>query len=278
MFVVGSPRSGTTFLGRALGHLEGFVDAGELLAERLPRLYTLPPKQAVVEIRAGLEAAGYPPQGGVRPVIHTPEMAFLAPAVLAMDRNTVIVQLIRDCRDVVASLIEQGWFAARRSLPEGESAGESRGVEVPVPGDAPRYWTEPSRSREFGAVSEARRAAWLWRRSVLAGLSGVRDPTRTLTLRYEEACADPVLTAGRLAALVGAPTSHVEAALAPLRADSVGRWRTHLTSVQLEDVYREAGELLRFLGFTDLPSAFDPELAQIDLGPPGPGFVASLPG
>lgn len=263
VFVVGSPRSGTTFFGQALGQLDGFVDAGELLADRLPRLYTLPSQHAAAEICNGMRAAGYPLDGRLRPVIHTPEMAFVAPALLAMDPGTVIVQLIRDGRDVAASLIEQGWFGGRRVLSEEESPGSGGSAES-SPGALPRYWTERSRFKEFASVSEARRAAWLWRRAVLAGLGGVRHMARTLTLRYEQACFDHPITSERLAGLIVVPRQDIEMALSSLRSDSVGRWRTSLTHLQLQDVYREAGELLRYLGCADLPPVFDSELAEVE--------------
>ncbi len=263
VFVVGSPRSGTTFLGHALGQMDGFVDAGELLAEQLPRLYDLPPQQAAEEIREGIATAGHQLGGALRPVIHTPEMVFVTPAVLALEPAAVVIQSIRDCRDVAASLIDQGWLASRRDPDEQPSPDPPRADAHKFAGDTARYWTEPSRLKEFAAVSEARRAAWLWRRTVLAGLRLVRDPERTVTLRYEQACADLDLTARRLSTMIGVPLEQVQTVLAPMRADSVGRWKTHLTTLQLHDIYREAGELLGFLRFPDLPGVFDPELAEL---------------
>src|SRR5262245_59315786 len=48
VFVVGSPRSGTTFVGEAVGAQPGFVDLGEVkpVKTAAPRLVTWPPEGA----------------------------------------------------------------------------------------------------------------------------------------------------------------------------------------------------------------------------------------
>src|SRR5687767_2148846 len=53
VFVVGSPRSGTTFLAGAIGSLPGFVDLGEVapLKAAVPELALLPPEQAAPRLR-----------------------------------------------------------------------------------------------------------------------------------------------------------------------------------------------------------------------------------
>ena len=55
VFVAGSPRSGTTFLGSALGSLPGFVDLGEVapLKAEIPGLYGAP--DAAPRVRAILD-------------------------------------------------------------------------------------------------------------------------------------------------------------------------------------------------------------------------------
>src|SRR5712691_10350304 len=57
VFVVGSPRSGTTFTGSALGSQPGWVDLGEvpLLKEAAPLLTGLPAKEQAREVRRILE-------------------------------------------------------------------------------------------------------------------------------------------------------------------------------------------------------------------------------
>ena len=261
MFIVGSPRSGTTFLGGALGALPANFDAGELLATQIPELLKKPRPQAARGIVAGLSTGGVDiGSGSLRPVIHTPELVFLVPALLDIDPKVHVIHLVRDGRDVVSSLLDAGWLATRPPVQPDDERSRSPHWKW---GDSARFWTEPDRTREFEAVSEARRGAWVWRRYVTAGLSSVADTERTMTIRYEAMCADPAGTARRLARFLSSSEEHLGKLLAPLTNRSVGRWRRDLSSSQLGDVYREAGELLRFLGFDSLPSAFDPDLEAI---------------
>ena len=98
----------------------------------------------------------------------------MLPAALDAFPSATAVHVLRDGRDVVCSLLERGWLSARRSG-ESDDANLSYGVQ-------PRFWVEPERREEFAHVSDARRAAWAWRRYVTAARSA---PERTVELRYE---------------------------------------------------------------------------------------------
>src|SRR5204863_414607 len=85
VFIVGSPRSGTTFLGRAIGSLPGFVDLGEVapLKAAIPELVGLPTAEASRRIRTILDRSrrlGL--VGSARAVEQTPETAFVVGAAL----------------------------------------------------------------------------------------------------------------------------------------------------------------------------------------------------
>src|SRR5688572_24176359 len=56
VFVVGSPRSGTTFLAGAIGSLPGFVDLGEVAPVKaaIPELASLEPAEAARRLRRTL--------------------------------------------------------------------------------------------------------------------------------------------------------------------------------------------------------------------------------
>src|SRR5262249_4836603 len=158
VFVVGSPRSGTTFLGSAIGSLPGFVDLGEVpaLKASVPELAALAPAEAAEALRRRL----WPTRrlggvAGLRGVEQTPESVFLGPAIKQAFPQATIVHLIRDGRDVVCSLLELGWLAPER---EGRDDAGARF------GATPRFWVEAGREDEFGAASDVRRAAWVWRR------------------------------------------------------------------------------------------------------------------
>jgi hypothetical protein len=243
VFVVGSPRSGTTFLAGAIGAVPGFVDLGEVapLKQAIPELSRLPVLAAAARLRTILAVARRAGLvGSVRAIEQTPEMAFLVDAAAAVFPEARFVHIVRDGRDVVCSLLERGWLGAARSG-EADDAGLAYGA-------SPRFWVEPERRAEFSDVSDARRAAWVWRRYVSAAQRAAHAP---LELRYEQLVADPEAVAERLGAHLDAPTQPLAQALAAAHSSSSGRWRRELPAEQLAEVEDEAGTLLRQLGYLD---------------------------
>ena len=241
VFVVGCPRSGTTFLGGALGSQPGFVDLGEVTPWKavLPEVYGRPAVAAARDLRRVLERVrrlGL--AGGLRGVEQTPETAHVLGAALAAYPAAVAVHSLRDGRDVVCSLLERGWLSGGRG--GADDAGLAYGTHA-------RFWVEPERQEEFGRASDARRAAWAWRRYVEAARTAA--PERTLELRYESLAAGPDEAAERLAAFLGSEPAPLRTALAAFRDTSVGRWQRDLTPEQLADVESEAGPLLAELGY-----------------------------
>jgi hypothetical protein len=242
VFVVGSPRSGTTFTGHALGSQPGFVDLDEVtpLKAALPRLAGLPPAEAAAELRGILERVrAFGLARGLRGVEQTPETSFALEAALLAYREAQAVHVIRDGRDVVCSLLERGWFRAGRD--DADDAGLAYGAHA-------RFWVEPDRREEFERASETRRAAWAWRRYARAAAT---VPERTIELRYEALVESPHAEADRVAAALGAPAEPLRLAFAGMHGSSLGRWRRDLTPEQLADVEAEAGDLLVELGYAD---------------------------
>ena len=248
VFVVGSPRSGTTFLAGAIGSVPGFVDLGEVAPVKaaVPELVGLPAAQAAQRLRRTLAIArriGL--VGSVRAVEQTPEMAYLADVALLAYPSARVVHIVRDGRDVVCSLLERGWLRA------GRAGADDAGLPY---GHEPRFWVEPERADEFRRASDVRRAAWAWRRYVSAARTARGD---VFELRYELLAADPECAAAALGAHLEAPVAPLAAALRAVHAASVGRHRRDLDPDQLAEVVEEAGDLLRELGYLD--------------GGPGPG-------
>jgi hypothetical protein len=236
VFVVGCPRSGTTFAGAAIGSLAGFVDLDEVtpLKAALPRLAQLPPDKAAVELRTIIERVRLLGLArGLRGVEQTPETSFVLAAALHAYPRATAVHVLRDGRDVVCSLLERGWFRSDRG--GADDAGLPYGAHA-------RFWVEPERRDEFPRVSEARRAAWAWRRYVAAA-RGV--PERTVTVRYETIREQ----GARVAQALGCDEDALAAAFARAHTESVGRWRTDLTAEQLAEVKAEAGSDLSDLGY-----------------------------
>lgn len=149
---------------------------------------------------------------------------------------------------MAVSHAEKPWLSAK-------SSGERRGRGGQAWGPWARWWVEPERAEEFAAGSDLTRTAWSWRRFTESARASLAElpADRVLTVRYEEVVQHPDAAATQIARFFG----HDEAP-APLRealqkADvrSIGRWRTALDADGLADVQREAGDLLRELGYTD---------------------------
>ena len=240
VFVVGAPRSGTTFLATSLGAQPGLVDLGEVkpLKAAIPSLFALDKDEAAVRFRRTLEVVRRLGLAGhLRGVEQTPETSFLLGAALRAYPGATAVHIVRDGRDVVCSLLERGW------LGESETGRDDAGLAY---GSQPRFWVEPERAEEFRRASEARRAAWAWRRYVTAASSA---PGRTVTLRYEELTRSPADAAAGLAEPLGLDPGPLEQSFAQAFDRSVGRWQRDLSKDQLEDVEDEAADLLGELSY-----------------------------
>ena len=240
VFVLGSPRSGTTFLAGAIGSVPGFVDLGEVAPVKaaVPELATLPPPEAAARLRRILglaRRAGL--VGDVRPVEQTPELAHVAAALPLAYPDARVVHIVRDGRDVVCSLLEKPW------LRRGEEAGDDAGIAY---GSYARFWVEPERRAEFESATDARRAAWVWRRYVTAARA---SGAVSLELRYEELVEDPDGAARRLAGSLATPPGPLLLRLRAAHGSSVGRYQRDLSEDQVAEVEDEAGDLLRELGY-----------------------------
>jgi len=240
VFVVGSPRSGTTLLVGAIGSLPGFVDLGEVAPVKaaVPELASLPADEAARRLRRIINVSRRVGLvGSVRAVEQTPELAHLVSAIPLAFPDAVLVHIVRDGRDVACSLLEKPWLRPQQT--RSDDAGLAYGAYA-------RFWVEPARREEFELVSDARRAAWAWRSYLTAARSAVAP---VVEVRYERLAERPGEVAEALATELEAPREELTAALARVHGSSVGRYRQDLDEEQLADVLVEAGDLLAELGY-----------------------------
>jgi Sulfotransferase family len=240
VFVIGSPRSGTTFTASALGAMPGFVDLDEVQPWKaaIPSLLGGREEDVALELRRILERVRLLGLArGLRGVEQTPETAFVLAAALRAYPQALAVHVVRDGRDVATSLLERGWLNADR-----DGVDDARHAYGPHA----RPWVEHGREEEFQSVSDATRCAWAWRRYVTAAQS---VPERTVTLRYEDLVADAQAAAVPVAERLGVGVKEVAAVFSRVHDRSLGRWQRDLTPEQLADIEREAGGVLRALGY-----------------------------
>lgn len=259
VFIVGCPRSGTTFTASVLGAVSEFVDLGEVPRFKgvLPSLYqgvaSGARAQSVRQIRSIITFSQRLAMAGGRTAIEqTPESAFVIPEIAEAFPKARFIHLIRDGRDVAASLLERGWLAADTATAE---ARDRRHVDDAghAFGNYARFWVEPGRKLEFEAATDATRCGWAWRRYVSSALSALEElpPERSIGIRYEELVSEPTTVGARLASALGVETKTEEfrRALSGAHSRSVGQWRGKLQAQQLEDVVSQESTLLSTLGY-----------------------------
>lgn len=253
VFIIGAPRSGTTFLGNSLGRLP------EISYHFEPRLTKAAARcvydgswsarrgGAVFRLSYGaLLLAAL--DGGHRFAEKNPENSFLVPFLAAEFPDAQFVRIVRDGRDATVSHAEQPWLSAA------SAAAGQRGRGGQLHGPHARWWVEPGRREEFPVVPDIVRSAWCWRRFTEAALEGTAALTagRTAEVRYESMVSDPDGTAEMLADFLELSSdgrAGLHASLARARPDSVGRWRAALDERQLAEVLAEIGPLLARLGY-----------------------------
>lgn len=252
IFIVGAPRSGTTFLGNCIGRLP------EVSYHPEPRL-TKAAARCVYD-RSWSQRRGAMVfrlsysvlllaalDGGRRFAEKNPENSFVVAFLAATMPSAQFVHIIRDGRDAAVSHAEQPWLAAASA----DTNRRGRGGQLWGP--YPRWWVEPARRAEFRSVSDLTRAAWCWRRFTMAALEGLAmlPEGRTLELRYESVVRDPEAAATALGDFLEtspAGRQALRAGLAQARTSSVGRWRA-LAEHDVAEIQAEAGPLLSRLGY-----------------------------
>ena len=254
IFIIGAPRSGTTFLGSCLGRMP------EVSYHFEPRL-TKAAARCVYDgswsegrcaavfrgFYSAMLLAGL--HGGRRFAEKNPENGFVVPFLAESMPDAQFVHIIRDGRDAAVSHAEQPWLNAA-------SAGSGRhGRGGQMWGNAARWWVEPDRREEFAAVSDIVRSAWCWRRFTEASLAGLATlpAGRSIEVRYESVVSDPMHAADVLAEFLETTRAGLDALRAGLsraKPDSVGRWRKALDQEQISEVEQEIGPLLARLGYS----------------------------
>jgi len=253
IFIIGAPRSGTTFLGSCIGrmpevsyHLEPMLTKAAVGCV-YARSWTEDRSAAIFRSSyAALLLAAF--HGGRRFADKTPENGFIVPFLGRTFATAQFVHIIRDGRDAAVSHAKQPWLTTA-ALSSGRQGSARAGW-----GPYPRWWVEPDRREEFSAVPDIVRTAWCWRRfteAALEGLAGLPGG-RVLRVRYESVVSDPLTAAEAMADFLDASAAGREAlreGLVMARTESVGRWRNVLSESDITDVEREIGPLLAQLGY-----------------------------
>lgn len=253
VFVLGAPRSGTTFLGACLGaipeisyHFEPaltkaavpFVALDRWDRERSARFF-----QRTYRLLLTIHL-----EHDLRFAEKTPQNAFIVEFLAETFPDAQFVHILRDGRDAALSWSRKPWLAAEMTDSGRREPGGYRY------GAHPRFWVEADRVPEFRTTSDLHRAIWGWRRHVEAILRDASDlpSTRYHELRYEDLVTSPDHVGRALVDFLGLGEPALTGFLSVARdaePGSVGGWRRSLQPDDLRRVEREAGDLLRQLGY-----------------------------
>ena len=282
--VLGAPRSGTTFLMRALDALpDTECVTGNLLPVAIPHLWNRELSEEARETLLGafekslrdyLESGAYnaraaalakwaAARGGLlraargerreaRLVYKEPFLAFAPDYAYEALPGARLVYLVRDGRDVADSLVRSYDVFTDEKLVRLDTSeapiGRLRGDRY-VP-----WWVEEGADEEFLAAVPYVRAIWMWMEMVhrcdeFFSRPEVVASGRVLQVRYEELVGDPVGVGSRIVGHLGTDMNRrVKARLREAHAGSVGVHRGR-DRAEIAEAERVAGAELALLGY-----------------------------
>ena len=255
IFIIGSPRSGTTFLGDCLAEIPEISYHFEPVLIKAASRY-------VYTQQWNLQKAGsfyrqvyawlmrLQGDGELRLAEKTPRNSFVIPFLARIFPDAKFIHIMRDGRDVAVSLAEKPWY---KNELNGSIMREPGGY---LCGSTPRFWVEPDRAAEFQTTNNIHRCIWLWRRYIeaaVSGLDGIPFEQR-YELKYENLVANPQReTQGLLDFLAieseNSRSLFEQAIITQIRADSVGKWQRVLNENELEQIAKEASVWLQKCGY-----------------------------
>ncbi|WP_036479501.1 sulfotransferase [Myxosarcina sp. GI1] len=256
IFIVGSPRSGTTFLGSCIAELPEISYHLEPVATKAAARYVYENKWNSIKAKwfyrtvyAWLMRLHF--DGDLQFAEKTPRNCFLIDFLYRTFPDAKFIHIIRDGRDAALSHSKKPWLqAASAKSGKRETAGYLHGPYA-------RFWIEAERKHEFEETSDIHRCIWTWRchiEAILAQTANLPD-SQYYELRYEALVNKPKEEAERLLNFLNIVDSDSRNLLyqefARANTNSLGRWQQELSPQQLEQIEMEAGSILQKLGYLD---------------------------
>lgn len=254
VFILGCPRSGTTFLGKVL---EVLPNVSYYFEPPIMKYYTrLIYENKVSEgqvkrfYRRGSQALMLAaPGSGPRMIEKNPKHTWVAESLMKAFPDAQFVIISRDGRDVSLSLKEKPWHLAESlSLGRREPGGY-------LYGPYPHFYIEKERAEEYRQTSDIHRCIWIWRRYAeeIERLREVLPDEVQHHLTYEDLLFKPEETQDKLLTFLEEDDKEsrrlVKAAASKGHTSSVGRGKQIFTVQEMEEIRNEAGAMLDKLGY-----------------------------
>jgi len=256
IFIIGAARSGTTFLGNCLGSIPEISYHHEPVLTKAAARYVYQGKWS------GWKAAVFYKSvyswlmrmyfdADLRFAEKTPRNSCILNFLAETFSDAQFVFIIRDGRDAALSHSKQPWLSQKNACSGRYEPGGYR------EGPYAHFWVEPNRVIEFETTSDIHRCIWAWRsfnQQILEFKSKIPSD-RGLTIKYENLVSHPIDTGNRLLDFLNIyrPESRAECQkrLMTSQTTSIVRWKTELSAEDLNRINKEAGELLRKLGYAE---------------------------
>ncbi len=254
VFLVGAARSGTTFLGEALGSLPEISYHHEPVATKAAARYVHDGLWSERRSRAFYRMVyrwlmRVELDGGRRFAEKTPWNAFLLPFLARTFPGLQVIHIIRDGRDVAASHIRKPWLRADTATSGKREPGGY------LYGPWAQWWVPRAEHTTFESGPDVLRMSMAWRLFVDAVLRDgpALGADRYLELRYESLVTDPGTEGERVLDFLGIdrPDSRSRLLAAVDAADpaSVGAWRSTFDDGAMRSLLDDSGGLLEQLGY-----------------------------
>lgn len=254
LFVIGAPRSGTSLLGDLVGQLPEFSYHYEPPITKAAARYVYEKRWSPWfaarfyrwVYRRLMRRVG---ECDRRFAEKTPQNCFIAYFLARAFPDASFLHIVRDGRDAAISYSQKPWLTER-----GRKTGQRETGGYPF-GPFARFWVESERRDEFESTSDLDRCAWAWRRHVEAALEAQREiaEDRWLEVRYEDLTNDPAHVGVRVLDFLAIDRATSRRflldALSRVKRDSVGRFARELKADSHAILERQAGDLLRRLGY-----------------------------
>lgn len=255
IFIFGSPRSGTTFLGSCLAELPELSYHFEPVLTKAAVRYVYTQQWSTSNAQIFYRTVyswlmRLHADGDLIFAEKTPRNSFIIPFLYETFPNAKFIHIIRDGRDVAISLAKRPWY---RQDMNGSGAKDPGGYPF---GSMARFWVESDRAEEFETTNDIHRCIWLWRKYVAHALEGASTlpPNQYHELRYENLVTNPNVECDHLLDFLAINNPESRSLLQQVttkkaQPTSVGGWTTQLTPAQQEEIHREAGDWLEKLGY-----------------------------
>lgn len=257
VFVIGAPRSGTSFLGRCLEALPELSYHFEPAATQRAALRVYFDMWSFEEAERFYRAVyrwllRLRLDGDLRYADKSPRNCFLVSFLRRAFPQAQFVHILRDGRDAALSHSKKPWLQAAAA------GSDEQGVGGHQFGPYARFYVEDDRVDEFETTSDYHRCIWVWRRHVESALGAREELTanRYHEVYYEHLVHRPKEEGQRLLDFLDISRTRSRRRLLDRAQEayieSVGKWRRELSDVQRQTAAEEAGHLLRALGYEDV--------------------------